>query len=617
MTTEQQHHAQNNRAEASDAKSREEQMVVIERDADGKPTVWCDPEIVDLVRALNAGGVRTVASCSGHGHRPGFIALTDGRWLVLPRDDADRAAIEAIFPTDINGDRRAQPERVFELARQYMSALPEGSAISEAVQVDALAYALSTSHPEPTSAVQVTEAAKAGWNACRNGVYAVCEDMIEREYDSARGVPLRGLPTPSQEAHSKGFYAGGKDAAKRIAKAFNAFEAEDDDRFKEAVAGLSQSQPSVERSQLTMHRTRISGQIWGAWKDGPKPSVDAPYEAEEATFVRASAPQPDAKASGVEGWRCFHCDEVFTDEHAARLHFGVDEGATPTCLIKGSEGGLVEALRRAEKDAADAWFAIHNETTDAAKAFHAQAARHQEQLRAVEQVGYDRGIAGAKAHPQTLGLTTISTPPTEAGVEGDPITKFEAQRDRDHLRRGEGSPGPADADEAWATSRAERRRLLPGVLRANAFADQATQALLLIEAAAALEDRAVDDVVALVETWVEAVPIEDLLRWDNPATTPRHPAPEQFNTWLGYLTKVVARLHAAERDLRKAKRWRDHYWSLVEDYHKRLAAPPPKPEPATFVFKGKTYQLGPFVFEKNGYRRRRQIIRVPAQGERT
>ena len=109
-----------------------------------------------------------------------------------------------------------------------------------------------------------------------------------------------------------------------------------------------------------------------------------------------------------------------------------------------------ERRRRAEKDAADAWWAIHNETTDTAKAFHAQAARHQEQLRAVEQIGYDRGIADAKAHPETLGLRSalvkapapavpdgwklVPVEPTEAmkvaafgpiieGGRGGPITK--------------------------------------------------------------------------------------------------------------------------------------------------------------------------------------------------
>lgn len=90
--------------------SREERMVVIERDSTGRPTVWCDPEIADIVRALNAAGIRTVASCSGHGHRPGDIMLKDGRGIVLPRDDADAARISGLFPLDINGDPiAAQP----------------------------------------------------------------------------------------------------------------------------------------------------------------------------------------------------------------------------------------------------------------------------------------------------------------------------------------------------------------------------------------------------------------------------------------------------------------------------------------------------------------------------
>lgn len=67
----------------ADPTCREAQMVVLERDATGRPTVWCDPEIADLVRALNAGGVRTIASCSGHGEKNGSILLADGRELVI------------------------------------------------------------------------------------------------------------------------------------------------------------------------------------------------------------------------------------------------------------------------------------------------------------------------------------------------------------------------------------------------------------------------------------------------------------------------------------------------------------------------------------------------------
>lgn len=69
--------------------SHEAAMVIVQRDADGRPTVWCDPEIADLVGALNSGGVPTVASCSGHGTRPGDIALMDGRYLIVAQDEAE------------------------------------------------------------------------------------------------------------------------------------------------------------------------------------------------------------------------------------------------------------------------------------------------------------------------------------------------------------------------------------------------------------------------------------------------------------------------------------------------------------------------------------------------
>lgn len=104
-------------------------------------------------------------------------------------------------------------------------------------------------------------------------------------------------------------------------------------------------------------------------------------------------------------WRCFHCDEVFTSRWTARDHFGHDIDDKPACQIKAGEIGLVEALRAAEKDASDAWFALQNESTTTAKAFRAMQGRHSRQLTAMEQVGYERGLADAKAYPETLGLT--------------------------------------------------------------------------------------------------------------------------------------------------------------------------------------------------------------------
>lgn len=41
---------------------------------------WC---IHQIVAALNAGGVGTVACCCGHGDQPGRIDLEDGRVLTI------------------------------------------------------------------------------------------------------------------------------------------------------------------------------------------------------------------------------------------------------------------------------------------------------------------------------------------------------------------------------------------------------------------------------------------------------------------------------------------------------------------------------------------------------
>ena len=63
--------------------NREAAMVTIRRGPDGTPTVWCDPCIADLVAALNAGGMPTIASCCGHGRQRGIVSLADGRDLLI------------------------------------------------------------------------------------------------------------------------------------------------------------------------------------------------------------------------------------------------------------------------------------------------------------------------------------------------------------------------------------------------------------------------------------------------------------------------------------------------------------------------------------------------------
>lgn len=69
----------------------------------GGKSVEVDVEVAPIVSALNAAGISTVASCSGHDHRPGQIALLDGRELIIARDFGEARRISALFPLDING----------------------------------------------------------------------------------------------------------------------------------------------------------------------------------------------------------------------------------------------------------------------------------------------------------------------------------------------------------------------------------------------------------------------------------------------------------------------------------------------------------------------------------
>ena len=51
------------------------------------------------------------------------------------------------------------------------------------------------------------------------------------------------------------------------------------------------------------------------------------------------------------GWRCFHCDEVFYTPGAARDHFGGTPLSVPGCRIKaGEERGLLMELRKLEDE---------------------------------------------------------------------------------------------------------------------------------------------------------------------------------------------------------------------------------------------------------------------------
>lgn len=77
--------------------NREAAMVVIRRNTAGTPTVWCDPCIEPMVRALNDGGITTVASCCGHGKGLATIALADGREIFIAENFDSARQIDQMF----------------------------------------------------------------------------------------------------------------------------------------------------------------------------------------------------------------------------------------------------------------------------------------------------------------------------------------------------------------------------------------------------------------------------------------------------------------------------------------------------------------------------------------
>jgi hypothetical protein len=91
------------------------------------------------------------------------------------------------------------------------------------------------------------------------------------------------------------------------------------------------------------------------------------------------------------GWRCFHCNAVFTREQDAAEHFGGDQGALAACQIKGHEHLLVQAIREQEA----LLHRYRQETDPLLLAMEALRSEHAHQLRRAEEAGYDRGVRDA------------------------------------------------------------------------------------------------------------------------------------------------------------------------------------------------------------------------------
>ena len=68
-----------------------------------------DACIAPLIRALNEAGIETIASCCGHGRRPGNICLRDGRELVILPDWETGRRVDRILNEHMGARRISDP----------------------------------------------------------------------------------------------------------------------------------------------------------------------------------------------------------------------------------------------------------------------------------------------------------------------------------------------------------------------------------------------------------------------------------------------------------------------------------------------------------------------------
>lgn len=144
-------------------------------------------------------------------------------------------------------------------------------------------------------------------------------------------------------------------------------------------------------------------------------------------------PQPEA-AEPAAVWRCFHCDETFTDAAAARAHFGDSERQQAICTIDAAHFRWMEEQHRRNVD----------DDSEALRAIGRLTSEHETLRRRAEEEGYARGLRDAKKYPGELGLISIESASTILDYSvaifeglGDAAaistTAEDVQRDIDHL----------------------------------------------------------------------------------------------------------------------------------------------------------------------------------------
>jgi len=89
----------------------------------------------------------------------------------------------------------------------------------------------------------------------------------------------------------------------------------------------------------------------------------------ETALAGDAAGTPHAPQGRLREWRCFHCDDVFTDRAEALEHFGETMDDDPLCKIKADEDGLAGEVRRLQKELDEA-YADRNSYENDARLWH-------------------------------------------------------------------------------------------------------------------------------------------------------------------------------------------------------------------------------------------------------
>lgn len=145
-------------------------------------------------------------------------------------------------------------------------------------------------------------------------------------------------------------------------------------------------------------------------------------------------------------WRCFHCDEVFTDADKARDHFGDGEGCDPempACKLNELEGGILKLYREALAEIRS----YQDETDLTSKYFYEMGCTHHQALIREEEKGYARGLRdGQNISAQGVSAITIGHDQFTC------IVFFKKKEDRDAFMNGfieepEGEMWPRPQDD--------------------------------------------------------------------------------------------------------------------------------------------------------------------------